>query len=158
MLSHKPCRKTLCWLATASMLSMAVHGAHAASPVERVAAAALQAQQLCQMKLHHDADEFVECMDDLLKAQAKNKAGAATQLGTEYFGWVGALNSARMSLPGAMEAADRYLRRFRRTQLSVKLDDETLCKTIPGNCVQRIARMKEMEAQPPLAGVRMGAH
>jgi hypothetical protein len=125
---------------------------HAAGALEKaVAAAALRTQKQCQMQLHHDADEYVDCVDALLKAHA---ATDATRLGIEYFGWVGALNSARISLPGANEAADRYLRQFRKTQRRLKVSNEVLCATVPGNCVDRIARMKQMEAVPALKSDR----
>ena len=114
-------------------------------PMAEVAAAALRTQAQCQMKLHHDADDYVVCVDDLLKA---NKAGRAVQLGIEYFGWVGALNSARMSLPGSMDAAQSYLRMFRKTQRRLSVSDAALCATVPGDCRERIARMRLMEGSP----------
>jgi hypothetical protein len=119
--------------------------------MEQVARATRLAQSGCQMKLHHDADEFVDCIDDMLKA---TRGSAHTRLGIEYFGWVGALNSARMSLPGAMGAADRYLRQFRKTQKRLHVTDDALCKTVPGDCRQRNARMLEMEAQRPMNATR----
>ena len=99
------------------------------------------------MLLHHDAEDYVACIDHLLKAERKP---SARRLGLEYFGWVGALNSARMSFPGADAAADRYLRLFRKTQRRLKIADQALCETVPGNCEQRLARMRQMEALPPV--------
>ncbi|MBX3653511.1 MAG: hypothetical protein KF686_04955 [Ramlibacter sp.] len=140
------------WALGAIVLACAA-GAHARTDMAEVALAARDTQTRCQMKLHHDAEEFVDCLDDLLKPLAKP---TAHRLGIEYFGWVGALNSARMSLPGAMEAADRYLRRFRKTQKALRVADEALCRTVPGDCTQRIARMRQMEAEPPMNSQRFG--
>ncbi|MES2354845.1 MAG: hypothetical protein V4568_10695 [Pseudomonadota bacterium] len=117
------------------------------SDADQLTTSVLATQTKCQALLHHDADEFVECVDALLNTHRKL---GSTRLGIEYFGWAGALNSARISLPGAEVAADRYLRLFRKTQRALKVDDQTLCETLPGNCTQRIARMLQMEAQLPI--------
>lgn len=118
-----------------------------ATTAQDMTTAALQTQKQCQMQLHHDADEYIVCVDQLLAAHHKPNA---VRLGIEYFGWVGALNSARISLPGAAFAADRYLRQFRKTQRALKVDDMTLCQTVPGNCTERLARMRQLEALPPM--------
>lgn len=116
------------------------------SSLNRVRAAALLTQKQCQMLLHHDAQDFVDCVDGLLKPE---RNASIRRLGIEYFGWVGALNSARMSFPGATDAADHYLRLFRKTQRKLKISDEHLCASVPGDCVQRNARMLQLEALPP---------
>jgi hypothetical protein len=118
-----------------------------------VTQAALRTQQQCQMLLHHDAEDFVDCVDDLIKPHRKP---TLERLGVEYFGWVGALNSARMSFPGANDAADRYLRRFRKTQRQLRITDDALCTTIPGDCLSRNARMLQMEALPPVKASHFG--
>lgn len=137
-------------LAALMGLFLCVSMAQAAQParqelLDKVRTVASETQTKCQSFLHHDADEYVECIDELL---AHSKKIDATRLGIEYFGWVGALNSARISLPGAAEAADRYLRRFRQSQRKLKIDDAALCSTVPGDCTVRIARMLQDEAGP----------
>lgn len=128
----------------------------AADTLDTLKTSASNTQKQCQMLLHHDAEDYVDCVDALLRAHPKHDA---TRLGTAYFGWIGALNSARMSFPGANEAADRYLRQFRKTQKILKISDATLCSSVPGNCTQRTARMLQMEALPALkAEVFDGGH
>lgn len=116
--------------------------------LESIRTAALETQKQCQMLLHHDAEDYVDCVDARRQTE---RTPSARRLGIEYFGWVGALNSARMSFPGAHEAADRYLRLFRRTQRHLKISDERLCTSVPGDCIQRIARMRQMEASSPVS-------
>ena len=132
------------FLAAGALLATPCVGATSAHDI---ATAALQTQKQCQMQLHHDADTYIVCVDQLLAAHLKRDA---VRLGIAYFGWVGALNSARISLPGAAFAADRYLRQFRKTQRALKVDDMTLCQTVPGNCTERLARMRQLEALPPM--------
>lgn len=112
---------------------------------DEISAAALATQQQCQMLLHHDAEDYVDCVQARLRAERKP---GTKKLGIAYFGWVGALNSARMSFPGATDAADHFLRQFRPLQRKLKVSDTALCATVPGDCVQRNARMLQMEALP----------
>ncbi|MBC7601389.1 MAG: hypothetical protein H7255_01845 [Ramlibacter sp.] len=72
--------------------------------MQAVREAAAQTQKTCQMLLHHDADEYVECIDKLL---LQVKPATPRYLGIAYFGWVGALNSARISLPGSDDVTEK---------------------------------------------------
>lgn len=104
------------------------------------------AQEKCYRLIHHDTFAYEGCIRSLL---AGTKKVDGTRLGIEYFGWVGALNSARMGMLGADAAALEFLKRFRMTQKKLQIDDLSLCQSIPGDCKARIARMKQMEAAPP---------
>jgi len=104
------------------------------------AAAAAQAQ--CYRRMHEDAYDFEDCMDVLLAAGAHSEP---ERLGIEYFAWVGSVNSARMGLRGADEAAFKFLQGFRQTQARMRIADNSLCATVPGDCVARLARLAQME-------------
>ena len=126
---------------------VATTGAWGGGPevLRQVADAAVQAQTNCYRQIHHDTFEFEDCLKALLVAEKKP---TPRRLGIEYFGFVGALNSSRMGMLGSADTAAEFLRRYRLTQKRLKLDDDALCATIAGDCVVRIARMKQMEAHP----------
>lgn len=113
-----------------------------------VAAAAAEARQRCHAFMHEDADEYVGCIDTVLRRAETSKDGPeqlARQLGVVYFGWVGANNSARIALPGASVAAERYRRLLRTLQTRLAISDEKLCSAVPGDCRTRIAQLIEQE-------------
>ena len=116
-----------------------------ADVLRQVSDAAVQAQTACYRQIHHDTFDFEDCLKGLLAAETKP---TARRLGIEYFGFVGALNSSRMGMLGSADTAAEFLRRYRITQKKLRLDDDSLCATIAGDCVVRIARMKQMEAHP----------
>lgn len=123
----------------------AAHGTTTAISV--VAKAAAEARKRCHEFMHEDADEYTACIDTLV-AEVKTRAAPAERrrLGILYFGWVGANNSARIALPGADAAAQRYLPRFRHLQESLHIADADLCGTIEGNCTTRMAQVREQES------------
>jgi hypothetical protein len=122
--------------------------ANAAALPPAVARASLHAMEQCQEYMHEDADEYVACMNAVAAAIPRKRANtSAALLGHYYYAWVGANNSARMSLPGAEEAARIYLKAFRPLQRKLKLDDQTLCAAVPGDCAARVARIVQMEAE-----------
>lgn len=112
----------------------------------RIAEAALEAQGHCYRLIHHDTFAYEACLKDLL---ADEKTPGPRRLGIEYFGFVGALNSARLGMLGAQDSAWTFLQRFRATQKKLRIDDASLCASVPGDCEVRIARMKLMEKSPP---------
>jgi len=104
-----------------------------------------QAQARCYRLVHDDTYEFGDCVRELAGRQAKNPP---LRLGIEYFGWVGAMNSARLGMRGADETAAEFLARFRASQAALGIDDRTLCASIPGDCAARIARIRQAERKP----------
>ncbi|AQV97586.1 hypothetical protein BJN34_27370 [Cupriavidus necator] len=119
-----------------------------------VAQAARRAMSACQEYMHEDADEYRSCIDAVARAMPRGQDDTeARLLGHYYYAWVGANNSARLSLPGAEHAAQVYLGKFRVLQRRLKVDDKALCKAVPGDCVQRVAIIEQMGAEMR-AGVR----
>lgn len=116
----------------------------ASDRLARIQAAAQATQSRCYALIHHDTDEFAECVAQRL---ADRRMKPEERLGTQYFGWVGAVNSLRMGMPGAEAAARRFLGPLRSTQRRLRISDEALCSTIPGDCVTRNARMLQMERE-----------
>ena len=114
------------------------------APSERVRAGAMQAQQRCYPLIHHDTWEFGDCVRILAGNETPSDE---VRLGVEYFGWVGAMNSARLGMLGADETAQEFLSRFRATQAKLKVDDRALCAVVPGDCTARIARLEQMERE-----------
>jgi hypothetical protein len=137
-----------------ALLGGPAKAAPAADPADlhrQIAEAASQTQARCQGLIHHDTYEFEDCVLELLRSQRQI---TAQRLGTEYFGFVGALNSARMGMQGADDAMATFLPRFRRSQKRLGLNDLDLCRSVPGDCTTRIARIKLIEANPRPATVR----
>jgi hypothetical protein len=112
---------------------------------QQLADAVVFAQDRCYRLIHHDTFAYHACIAALLREEANP---TPKRLGIEYFGWAGALNSARMGMRGAETTAYDFLKRFRATQAQLGIDDATLCRSIPGDCDARIARMRQMEAAP----------
>jgi hypothetical protein len=102
------------------------------------------AQARCYRLVHDDTYEFGDCVREL----AQQQKSAAKRLGIDYFGWVGAMNSARLGMRGADETAAEFLARFRVSQKTLGVDDRTLCASVPGDCAARIARIRQAERKP----------
>ncbi len=109
---------------------------------QEVARAAVSAQTSCYRLIHHDTFAFEQCLRGLLKAETKP---TPRRLGIEYFGFVGAMNSARLGMLGARQTAWEFLQRYRQTQRRLRLDDAALCATIAGDCEVRIAQARQLE-------------
>ena len=107
--------------------------------------AASDAQARCYRLIHDDTFAFQDCVQRML---ADQHDPTPRRLGVEYFGFVGALNSARMGMRGAEGSARTFLQRVRATQHALGVDDAALCSVIAGDCAARTARMKLMEATP----------
>ena len=135
-----------------AVLIFAIANSCAAATPDEIAAAVTQgaqkAQSLCYRLVHDDTIEFGDCVRGLVVAQ---KQASATRLGMEYFGWVGAMNSARLGMQGASETAAEFLVRFRATQRLLGVDDLTLCASIPGDCTARMARVWQAEQSGQMA-------
>lgn len=108
-------------------------------------AGAAQAQT-CHVYMHEDADEYVSCMDALL-GRVRAPDADATRLGIAYYALVGALNSARVSLPGAEAASRKYFQLVRQLQARVKIDDDALCPVVAGDCASRLATLQRMQQE-----------
>jgi hypothetical protein len=135
-------KKCLCLVAIMPIVLLTMPVAQAAGEdLAMIATAASMAQKQCNL-MHNDADEYVACVD-ALGQEVKGKANLAQyqRLGIAYFGWVGAVHWGRVGLPGADEAAQRYFLRFRPLQKQLKLSDEALCSTVPGDCKVRLAQL-----------------
>lgn len=106
------------------------------------------AQKRCYEYMHDDATEYSSCLNAVLAAvKGKDKNTQLQRLGIVYFAWVGANNSARMSLPGSEAAAQFYLPKFRKIQKQLKISDEELCPAIAGECKARVAQILQMEKE-----------
>lgn len=115
-----------------------------------VAAGAELAQRSCYGRIHHDTYAFERCVRELLGASALSSTSSpARALGIAYFGYVGAMNSARLGMLGAEDSANEFLLRFRAQQRTLAIDDRALCRSVPGDCEVRIARIRVMEAEAP---------
>jgi hypothetical protein len=110
---------------------------------QQLGAAASAAQASCHARIHHDTYAYESCLLDLLRQERRSNT---RRLGIEYFGYVGAMNSARMGMIGADETAQEFLTRFRRTQKRLRINDQSLCRAVPGDCSLRIAAIRQMEA------------
>ena len=128
-----------------ALLSPAARPAPGADTPGQIAEATRFVQEQCYRLIHHDTFAFEACVQGLLRDEKKP---GPRRLGIEYFGWVGAMNSARLGMLGAEDSAYAFLPRFRATQKKLRIDDASLCRTIPGDCEVRIARMQQMEAAP----------
>lgn len=106
-----------------------------------------RAQQQCYMKIHFDTFEYQDCIDHL----ASNEKGSPyKELGIYYFAYVGAMDSVRTGMYGANNTAWYFLKRFRRLQQNLRIDDVALCETVPGNCDIRIPQVIAMsKSRPP---------
>ncbi len=120
------------------------HRSEHADVQAQMKAAAELTQQQCYGLIHHDTDEFAQCVNERLRDR---RLKAPQRLGTQYFGWVGAVNSMRIGMPGAREAAVQFLSPLRAMQRRLQLSDAELCRSVPGDCVARTARMLQMERE-----------
>jgi hypothetical protein len=124
--------------------------AYAGEPMSIAANASISARDRCQRLMHEDADAFGRCMDQLLRvARDRTVAQRYSKLGIAYYAWLSATAAAKNGLPTAEETAIHFLRIFRPLQTGLGVSDEALCKTIPGDCAARIARLRVMENESP---------
>lgn len=109
---------------------------------QAVVKAADTARQRCLPLIDDDNSDYDTCIKGLL---SDKKSITPERLGIEYLGFVGAMSAYSMSIPWAEHSARYYLKRFRVSQKRLGFDDQTLCRTVPGDCVVRLAQTKQME-------------
>ena len=128
--------------------------AAAAAAVDKLATstqASLQARDRCQTLMHEDSLAFARCVDALLRGvSAGTLRDRSSRLGISYYGWLAATAAAKNGLPTAENTALHFLHEFRPIQRQLRISDDELCATIPGDCVARIARLKQMEHEAPM--------
>jgi hypothetical protein len=149
-MNRHACRLALSCLVAGACCTARAEGPVAAPIAGQLSEGAMLAQSRCYALIHHDTWEFGDCVRTLA---VTGKGSDAKRLGVEYFGWVGAMNSARLGMLGADETAREFITRFRKTQRKLKIDDQTLCASVPGDCVARIARLTQMEDALPANAV-----
>jgi hypothetical protein len=133
------------WALCADTNVAAAAGGAQPAGLQTVVAAAAAAQARCHGEIHHDTYAFERCLLSLLESEPEP---TPRRLGIEYFGHVGAMNSARLGMMGAEDTAFEFLARFRRTQRQLRIDDRSLCRSVPGDCDVRSARIALMESTP----------
>ena len=100
-----------------------------------------QTSQACLHEMHHDTDEFSDCVDArLLRAAGK----PAEQLGTAYLGLVGCVSAARIATLHSDTCARGYLARVDALRKPLKLSHEALCPTVAGDCRSRLAQIEAL--------------
>lgn len=107
-----------------------------------IEAGAKDAQDQCFMKIHFDTFEYQHCITQLAERFPHDNS---SNLGIYYFGYVGAMDSVRTGMYGAKNTAWIFLKKFRRLQNKLHIDDSLLCRTIPGDCEVRISQIKLMD-------------
>jgi hypothetical protein len=117
-----------------------------ASDQKIIAEAASQTQDQCFKEMYRDPHAYAQCVRDMREHEKKS---ALRRLGIDYFGFVGALSYKRVGHLNADEMAAEFLKSYRVTQKKLRISDEDLCSTVPGNCTVRIAQTRQMEAAPP---------
>jgi len=100
-----------------------------------------QTSQACLHEMHHDTDEFSDCVDArLLRSAGK----PAEQLGTAYLGLVGCVSAARIATLHSDTCARGYLARVDALRKPLKLSHEALCPTVAGDCRSRLAQIEAL--------------
>lgn len=147
-----------CRLGILFLLVLASHASlHARSLTEPerqvVAEAARRAQTLCYREIYRDTYAYGQCLRELLKTEQSN---TFKSMGIAYFGFAGALSYVRVSQLGADQMAAEFLKSYRTIQKRLTISDASLCATVPGDCGNRIAQARQLEAKPvKLSTMRM---
>ena len=128
---------------SAGFLATGFSPAWALDEVQRQALhlAAKETGDKCLGKMHHDTDEFSECVDQELENSGKSPV---KQLGQAYLGLVGCLSAGRIATLHAAECSVHYLRRADRLQKKLNVKDSELCATVAGNCPVRLAQIQAL--------------
>ncbi len=123
-------------------------GRHQRKLLAASATAGLEARDHCQRLIHDDSVEFVVCIDALLRERPENTTtDRYAKLGISYYAWLATTAALKNGLPTAEDSARHFLATFRPMQQRLKVSDEALCATIPGDCDARIGRIHLMEAE-----------
>jgi hypothetical protein len=106
-----------------------------------VQAAARQARDSCLKEMHHDTDEFLACVAEML---SKHQRSSEKQLGLAYLGLVGCMSAARISILHSDVCSRNYLVQADRLIKQLQAKDAELCSAVPGDCSMRLAQIKAM--------------
>lgn len=112
-----------------------------------VESAAQQGLKLCLKEMHHDTDEFVKCVNNLLVMQ---KMPQEKQLGFAYLGLVGCLSALRISTLHSDICSKDYLVLTDKLMREFQAKDLELCPMVAGNCSMRIAQIKSIRKEKAL--------
>lgn len=138
------------YLTMACALLCLAHGAPAAAldshKRQVLEAAAKAAQDACYPQIYRDVSAYAQCIRDLRSAKRTKPLEA---LGVTYFGFVGALSYMRVGQAGTDHVAYEFLQSARGQQKKLGVDDPSICATVPGDCVVRLAQTKQLRANPP---------
>jgi hypothetical protein len=117
-----------------------------ANELGTVRAAALSARDHCQRLMHEDSIEFLRCVDLLLlDLPVDTRTHALKRLGTAYYAWLASTAALKNGLPTADETALHFFGVLRAVQLPLRVSDEALCPSIPGDCTARNARLRNLD-------------
>lgn len=112
-----------------------------------VQAAALDSREQCQRLMHEDSLEFLRCVDHrLLGLPVTSRESALRRLGTTYYAWLASVAALKNGLPTADETALHFLGQLRAVQRPLGVSDDALCPVLPGDCLARNARLRQMDA------------
>lgn len=125
------------WAVLSATLAAPVHAMDTAQLI-RVTQAAQQASQECLHLMHHDTDEFSECVDARLVKSARQPE---VSLGESYLGLVGCLAAARIATQNSHDCALSFLTQVDRLRKTLRVSDETLCPAVAGDCRSRVAQI-----------------
>jgi hypothetical protein len=129
------------------LLANSTFAATTSAPKQKVLeAAARESQDACYKHIYRDTNAYAQCVRDLREAK---KSKPLEALGVTYFGFVGALSYMRVSQAGTDQIAYEFLQSAQRQQKALGIDDQALCSTVPGDCVVRLAQIKQLQANPP---------
>jgi hypothetical protein len=108
--------------------------------------AAKESQDACYKQIYRDTNAYAQCIRNLREAK---KIKPLEALGVTYFGFVGALSYMRVSQAGTDLIAYEFLQSAQNQQKALGIDDQAICSTVPGDCVVRLAQIKQLQASPP---------
>jgi len=133
------------WLGLAAVAILSLTPAFAMTEHQKqsLQSAALEGRQICLKEMHHDTDEFVDCINGLL---AQEKKSDDRRLGLAYMGLVGCLSAARIATLHSDVCSQDYLRLADRIRLKLNIKDTELCPIVAGDCPTRIAQLRVLRA------------
>lgn len=98
-------------------------------------------QSICNRFIQMDVLDYQRCLSDLL---SKKNLSPFSELGIYYMGLLGAISARRSSSFGADQLASTYLKRVRKLQKQLHIDELTLCAAVEGDCTTRIAVINQI--------------
>jgi len=109
------------------------------SALEIIKKSAQKTQDACMQFVQMNVFEFEECVNARL---TKTRLPPAERLGIVYMGFVGALSAQRMGSQGSQQVAWSFGKQAQKVQKLLRITDQNLCATVPGDCDSRLARTK----------------